>query len=88
MFETAVGDGPQEFILEKEISKARRMYADIAAFALLSALATNGQVALLSYAIACSGRSGGWDFGCVELLVGVVDEVFFSRHVDGSRGDG
>lgn len=78
MFETAVGDGSEQLALEQEIAEARGMDADIAALALVCCFsAADRQVALFGSPVrgACSGGFGG-----LELLVRVVDEIFFGRH--------
>jgi len=77
MFESAVCDGPQQFTLEQEISEASCMDADIGTFGLAGTC--YGRVALLDSAI---GGCCGWRLGGLEFLVGVIDEIFFGRHVD------
>ncbi len=79
MFETAIGDGSEQFAFEQEISEARGMDADIAAFAFFCRFTpANGQVALLRGSVSRAG--GSRSFGGLKLLVGVVDEILFGRH--------
>lgn len=81
MFEAAVSDGAQEFVLQQEVAETGGVNADIAAL-LVGAATRNGQVALLLRIAVGSGGSsisrGGR--GGSQLLVGVVDEILFVRH--------
>lgn len=81
MFEAAVSDGAQEFVLQQEVAETGGVNADIAAL-LVGAAAGHGQVALLLRVTVGSGGSsssrGGR--GGTQLLIGVVDEIFFVRH--------
>lgn len=81
MFEAAVSDGAQEFVLQQEVAETSRVNADIAAL-LVGAATRHGQVTLLLRVAVGSGGSsssrGGR--GGSELLVGVVDEILFVRH--------
>ena len=85
MFETAVGNGALEFVLEQEITEADGADADVAA--LLVRLATgDSQVALLLGTTICrSGSSGGGGSGGLKLLVGVIDQVLLVGHFDGEN---
>lgn len=88
MLETAVGDGPKKLRLQEEVAKAGGVDADIATL-LVGTAAGDGQVALLSGIAIGGGRGGGGggsSIGGGQLLVGVVDEIFFVRHVDGMEG--
>ena len=76
MFEPAVRDGFEQFRFEKEVAEGGRVNANIAAFPFIRAGSSNGQVALLGITVGGGGAIGGG----LDLLVGVVDEVLFSRH--------
>lgn len=83
MFEAAVGNGAQKFTLQQEVAETGRVDTDVAA--LLVGAAADSQVAFFGgITIAGSGSScgGGGSSGRLELLVGVVDEIFFVRHGD------
>ena len=85
MFETAVGDGPKKLRLQEKVAKTGRVDTHVAAL-LIGAPAGDGEITLLSrIAIRGAGCGGGGAGGIVggELLVRVVDEIFFVRHVDG-----
>ena len=78
MFESTVANGPQKLGLQKEVAETGRVNTDIAA--LFINIAAGGEIALL----AVRGRSG---LGGLDLLIGVVDEIFFTRHdCDGKGG--
>lgn len=82
MLETAVGDGAEKLRLQQEIPEPSRVNADITAF-FVRVTSRDGQVALL-----CRGPVGGcWRrrrrIICLELLVRVVNEVFFVGHLVG-----
>lgn len=86
MFEAAVSDGAQEFVLQQEVAETSRVNADIAAL-LVGAATRHGQVTLL---LRVAVGSGGSCSGCgsrtgSELLVGVVDEILFVRHGGDNR---
>lgn len=83
MFEAAVGNGAQKFTLQQEVAEAGGVDTDVAAL-LVGAAAGDSQVALLvGIAIGGSGSSGGGGgSGGLQLLVGVIDEIFFVRHGD------
>ena len=78
MLETAVGDGPEKLWLQQEISETGGVYANVAAL-LIRISSGDSQVAFLARSI-----SGCWRRGCcvvcLEILVRVVDEIFFVRH--------
>jgi hypothetical protein len=77
MFEATVANGTDQLGLEEEVAKAGRVNADVAA--LLVDIVTGSELALL--AVRGAGASGG--LVAAKLLVGVVDEILFLRHVDG-----
>ena len=81
MFEAAVSDGAQEFVLQQEVAETGGVNADIAAL-LVGAATGHGEVALLlRVAVGISGSSSGrGGRGGAQLLVGVVDEILFVRH--------
>lgn len=83
MFEAAIGDGAQKFALQQEITETGRVNTDVAAL-LVRATARNSQVTLLGRITIGSGRGsgGGGRGGGLELLIGVVDQIFFVRHGD------
>ena len=76
MLETAIGDGAEKLWFQQEISKAGRMDADITT--LFVSTSRDTQIAFLGGAVSCWCCSCGIIGG--NLLVGVVDEIFFSRH--------
>lgn len=85
MFETAIGNGTKQLGLEQEIAETSRVDTDVTTL-LIRTTTRDCQVAFLggSGAIAGfsrSGSDGGWLCG-LELLVGVVDEIFFGGHVE------
>lgn len=71
MLETAVGDGANQLRLQKEVAETGGVDADIGTL-LVDAVASR------SLGLLAVGGSGGL-LG-LKLLVGVVDEIFFSRH--------
>lgn len=77
MLETAVTDRAEELRLQQEVAEAGRVDADITA--LLVDVSAGSELALLSVRV--RGRGGG--LVGVELLIGVVDEIFFGRHFGG-----
>jgi len=78
MFETAITDGAKKLRLQEEVAKAGRMDAHIAA--LLVDVVPGGKFAFLAVG------GGGRGLVSVKLLVGVVDEIFLSRHFDDEPG--
>ena len=84
MFEAAVCDGAQKFALQQEIAETGRVDTDVAAL-LVGAAAGDSQVALLVGVAIGGSRSGGGGGSCggLQLLVGVIDEIFFVRHGEG-----
>jgi len=77
MLESAIRDRTEELWLQKEIAKAGRVYSDVAAF-LAGFTAGDGEVALVLWGGGCSAVGGC--FSGLNLLIGVVDQVFFVRH--------
>lgn len=75
MLEPAIADGANQFGLEEKIAEASRMDTDVAA--LLVDIRAGGELALLAI-------RGGGCLVAANLLVGVVDEIFFVRHVERS----
>lgn len=75
MLETAVGDGSNELVLQQEIAETGGVNADIAAL-LLARRIRCSEAALSSRCIAVGGS-----LSRLDLLVGVIDEIFFVRHV-------
>lgn len=71
MLETAVGDGANQFGLQKEVAETGGMDADIGTL-LVDAVASRS-LGLL----AVGGGGGLLGF---QLLVGVVDEILLGRH--------
>lgn len=81
MLETAVADRAKKLGLQEEVAEASRVNTDIAA--LLVDVAAGSELALL----AVGGGSGG--LVSVDLLIGVIDEIFLGRHDGGwERIDG
>jgi hypothetical protein len=74
MFETAVGDGSNELVLQQEVAETGGVNADIAAL-LLARRVGCSEAALGSGCVAIRRHLGGLD-----LLIGVVDEIFLVRH--------
>lgn len=72
MLESAVANSAEKLWLQKEIAEAGRVDTDVTA--LLIDTTAGGEVALLSV-----GGRGGRLRG-LDLLVGVVDEIFLVRH--------
>jgi hypothetical protein len=77
MFEATVRDRSNELVLEKEVAEAGRVDADVAAL-----LVAGGVIC--SQALCCARGAVGGYLGGLDLLVGVVDEIFLVRH-DGSK---
>lgn len=71
MFETAIGDGAKKRRLQQKVAEAGRVNSDVGAL-LVDILASRRDLALLSI-----GRGSGL---IVELVVGVIDEIFLGRH--------
>lgn len=84
MFEAAVGDGAQKLSFEEEVTETGGVNSDVTAL-LVGAAAGDSQITLLvGVAVGCSGGgSGGGGRGGLELLVGVIDQVFLVRHDSG-----
>lgn len=81
MFEAAVGNGAQKFTLQQEITEAGGVDTDVAAL-LVGAATGDSQVTFLVGIAICGSRRSSSSRGCcgLQLLVGVVDEIFFVRH--------
>lgn len=79
MFEATVRDSSDELVFQQEVAETRRVYADVAAF--LVCAATHGEIAL-----SCSGVAVGGGLGRLNLLIGVVNEIFLVRHGDFEAG--
>ena len=78
MLETAVGDGPLKLWLQQEVPESCRVDADIAAL-LVGSTSSHVQVAFLGCSIGSC-----WCCCCVvglEFFVGIIDEIFFVRHI-------
>lgn len=79
MLETAVGGGADQLRFEQEITEGRGVDADIAA--VLGRGVVAGLRSCLG-SISISGTLLGRG-GIVELVVRVVDEILFGRHLEG-----
>jgi len=79
MFEATIRDRSDELIFEQEIAETGGVNADVAAL-LVACSITGGEVALVR-----SCAAGRGYLGRLNLLVGVVDEIFLVRH--GELGD-
>lgn len=82
MLETAICDGLEKLRLQEKVAETGRVNTDITALALVGASSRDGQIALLSLAVrgsSCAGSACS-AVGGLELLVGVIDEVFLARH--------
>lgn len=80
MLEPAVGDGAEKLWLQQEIPETSRVNADVTTL-FVRVTSRDSQIALL-----CCGSIGGCWSGCccvvrLEFLVGIVNEIFFMRHV-------
>lgn len=73
MLEAAVGDGAEKLWLQKKVAEAGGVDADVGTL-LVDILRSSSGVALL----AVGGRGGGL---VVELVIRVIDEILFARHV-------
>jgi len=84
MFEAAVGDGAQKLSFEEEVAETGGVDSDVAAL-LVGATAGDGQITLLvGSTVSCGrGSGGGGGRGGLELLIGVIDQVFLMRHDNG-----
>ena len=58
------------------------MNADIRAFGLVRAGSSYSEVTFLLAVCCARSRGGGRAVGRLDLLVGVIDQVFFGRHGD------
>lgn len=74
MLETTVGNGADKLRLQQEVAETGRMDADVGT--LLVDTVGSGSLRLLAV-----GRRSG--LLSLELLVGVIDEILFGRHVGG-----
>lgn len=74
MFETAVADRAEKFGLQEEITETGVVNTDVAA--LLFDVIGGRELALLAV-------GGGGGLVGVDLLIGVIDEIFLGRHVGG-----
>jgi hypothetical protein len=79
MLESTVGDGSEKFRLQEEVTEACRMDADIAAF-LICIAARNGEITLLGCPVCGSRISNAGGIVGLQLLVRVVDQIFFMSH--------
>lgn len=73
MLETAVGDSSDELVLEQEVAETGGMDADVAAL-LVAGRVRRSEATLGRSRAAVGGHL--W----LDLLVGVVDEIFLVRH--------
>jgi len=82
MLESAVGDGSHERVLQQEVAETGGVNADVAAL-LLAGRIGRSETAFCGCGVAVGGRLD-W----LDLLIGVVDEIFLVRHgeVDGAVG--
>lgn len=71
MFETAITDGAKKLGLQQEVAETGRVNTNITA--LLVDVAGSGELALLAV-------GGGGGLVAANLLVGVINEIFFVRH--------
>lgn len=76
MFESAVGDGSHELVLQQEVAETGRVDADVAA--LLFARRVRRSKAAFGSGSTAVRRRLGW----LDLLIRVVDEIFLVRHDD------
>ena len=83
MFETAVRDGLEKLGLEQKVAEGRAVHADVGALRLSGAC--RRRIAFLRIAV---GTSSGDGISGLKLFVGVIDQVFFGRHVDGVKRGG
>lgn len=79
MLETAVGDCFEEFWLEQEISETGRVHSNVATL-FVGGGGSSQTIGFGGTIGCCSISSSG--ICSLELLVGVIDEIFFVRHFD------
>ena len=82
MLESTVGDGSEEFGLQEEVAEARGVNANIAAF-LVCVTARHGKLGLLGGAVGRGGIGGDSSIVSLQLLVRIIDQIFFVGHVCG-----
>lgn len=78
MLEATVADGTEKLRLEHEVAETGRVDANVAA--LLINGAARGELGLLAV-------GGGGGLRRLDLLIGVVDEIFLVRHGGGLELD-
>ena len=84
MLETAVHDGLHDLGLEKQVAEGAGVDADVRAVTAGGACSSNIRVAVLGRAVSGRRVGRGGAIGGLDLLVRIVDEVFFAgRHGDG-----
>jgi hypothetical protein len=72
MLEATVGNCSHELVLQKKVAESGRVHADVAAFLVGSVASSEASLGRCPAAV--GGHLGG------DLLIGVVDEIFFVRH--------
>jgi hypothetical protein len=72
MFKSAVGDGPDELVLQQKVAETGGVNADVAA------LLFAGRVGRSEAALCCVAV--GRHLRGLDLLIGVIDEIFLVRH--------
>ena len=82
MLEAAVGDGAKKLSLEQEVAETSRVDSNVAAL-LVGTISSDCEV-LFRLSISRGGSCASRDVVCCgDVLVRVIDEIFFVRHGDG-----
>lgn len=81
MLEAAVRNGLEKFRLQEEVAEAGGVNTDVRTLGLVGA-ARDCEITLLRITVgsASGTRRAGSAIGGLELLVGVIDQVFLARH--------
>lgn len=79
MLETAVRDSLEKLRFQEEVAEAGGVNTNIAALCFLACC--GGRIALLRIAI--GGSSAGGALSRLQLLVGIIDEIFLAGRHDG-----
>lgn len=83
MFESAISDSFQQLRLEQEVAEGSRVNTDIGAFGLVGARSSHSEVTFLCFAVRGERSGGCRSVSGLDLIVGVVDQLFFGRHLCG-----
>ena len=87
MFEAAISDGFQQLWLQQEVAERSRVDADIRTLGLLGARSSHREVTFLRFTVRGASSSGsGRAISRLKVVVGVVDQFVFGRHLDVDLG--